>query len=472
MKSSLFPLNPILLVDDEPDILRGYKMTLGAAGINNLLLCRDSRDVMPILLENKIEVILLDLIMPNISGDELLSMIADDFPDIPVIIITGNNKVDMAVQCMKTGIFDYMLKPIEKNRLISGVKRALEIRGLQDENRLLKEHILSGELKNPDVFSDIKTQNRAMLGLFQYAESIAKSPQPVLITGETGVGKELMARAIHKLSRRKGALITTNAAGIDDNAFSDTLFGHINGAFTGADKARKGMVENASGGTLLLDEIGDLSSDSQVKLLRLLQEREYFPLGADLPKIADVKIIVATNRDLSALQESGRFRKDLYYRICSHHLDIPPLRERLDDLPLLVDYFIEKAAREFDKKPPSWPLELIALLSNYHFPGNIRELKSIIYDAVAGHKSKIMSLGRFEAYIKKNSSVDGIVPEQFFTRQDSGFLSFKSIPTLEQVTCLLFAEAMKRSGNNKTMAARLLGISRQRLGRYLKNMSQ
>ncbi len=236
--------------------------------------------------------------MPYISGDELLSRIVGDFPEIPVIVITGNSEVDRAVRCMKTGSFDYMVKPVEKSRLISVVKHAIEIRRLQNENKLLKEHILSGKLKNPEAFSEIITQNRSMMGLFQYAESIARSFQPVLITGETGVGKELMAGAIHKLSGRKGHLVTVNAAGIDDNQFSDVLFGHVRGTFTGADKARKGLVETADEGTLFLDEICDVSPHSQIKLLWLLQEREYLPLGADLPKISDVKIVVATNRDL------------------------------------------------------------------------------------------------------------------------------------------------------------------------------
>jgi DNA-binding NtrC family response regulator len=473
MKPSLFPPNPVLLVDDEPDALKGFQMILGSAGINNILLCQDARKVMPILLENKIEVILLDLIMPHITGEELLSIIADDFPEIPVIVITGNAEVDTAVHCMKTGTFDYMVKPVEKNRLISGVKRAIEIRRLQNENQLLKEHILSGELKHPEAFEDFNTQNSTMIGLFQYAESIAQSSQPVLITGETGVGKELMARSVHTLSRRKGSLVTINVAGIDDNIFSDTLFGHICGAFTGADKSRKGVVENAFGGTLFLDEIGDLSPHSQIKLLRLLQEREYFPVGADLPKIADCKIIVATNRDLASLQATGQFRKDLYYRLCFHHIHIPPLRERINDLPLLMKQFFEAAARDLGKKTPGLPLEMPILLSNYHFPGNIRELKSMIYDAVAGHGSKVMSMDRFKIYIKEKTAIDSL-PEtgKFMSHRNKWFSDSEPIPTLEKATGLLIAEAMKRSGNNQTMAAGFLGISRQRLGRYLKSLSR
>ncbi len=364
MKQPLFPSNPILLVDDEAEMLRSFKLTLRSNGIGNVALCRDPRDVLPLLLKREAEVILLDLTMPFISGAELLSMIAGEFPGTPVIIVTGTNEVDTAVQCMKDGAFDYMVKPVEKRRLVSGVRRAIEIRELQLENRLLRERILSGGLENPDAFSRIVTNNRRMRSLFQYIETIAKSPQPVLITGETGVGKELMARAVHALSLRHGRFVTVNAAGIDDNAFSDTLFGHGKGAFTGADQMRKGLVEEAAGGTLLLDEIGDLGADSQVKLLGLVQEREYFPLGSDLPKMTDARIIGATNHDLQALRESCRFRKDLYYRLRAHHLHIPPLRERLDDLPLLVDHFLEKAARSLGGKkptPPAFQTNLLAL---------------------------------------------------------------------------------------------------------------
>ncbi len=464
--SSFFPQHPVLLVDDDPDTLKGFEMILEKAGINNLILCQDSQTVMPVLKEHRIEVVLLDLIMPKISGEDLLAMIADNDPGLPIIVITGDTDVQLAVRCMKKGTFDYMIKPVEPSRLVSGVKRAIEIRRLQKENRELKEHILSGQLKNPEAFREINTRNRAMIGLFQYAESIAASLQPVLITGETGAGKELIARAVHQLSRRKGRLVAVNAAGIDDNTFSDTLFGHISGAFTGAEKQRLGMVEHAAGGTLFLDEIGDLSPGSQVKLLRLLQEREYFPLGADLPKIADIRIIVVTNKDLAALQETGKFRKDLYYRLCVHHLEVPPLRERLDDLPLLSHFFLEAAAREMGKKKPAPPPELFQLLANYSFPGNVRELKSMIYDAVADHKSGVVSLERFKTHISQ--SVPPPVPLSGSLPKEGYYCQHNPLPTLKAAVHSLAVEAMRRSGNNKSMAARFLGISRQRLGRYLK----
>lgn len=468
MDQILFPAHPVLLVDDEIELLKSVEMALRSGGIKNIMCCRNSRDVMPLLSGQEIEVILLDLTMPYIPGDELLAMISRDFPEIPVIIITGNNEVDTAVECMKANAFDYMVKPVEKSRLVSGVRRAIEIRGLQKENLLLKERIISGRLENPEAFLKIVTTNKNMRSLFQYGEAIAKSPQPVLITGETGVGKELMAEAIHTLGSGRGAFVSVNAAGIDDNIFSDTLFGHMKGAFTGADEMRAGLIEKASGGTLFLDEIGDLSAASQIKLLRLVQEREYFPLGSDLSKITDARIIVATNQDLHVLQKSGRFRKDLYYRLSTHRLHIPPLRERPDDLPLLVDHFLKASSRSFGKNKPSYPEELITLLANYHFPGNIRELQTMIHDAVSIHKSKKLSMERFKEHIDREHAFPSADLAQFPLKYDSEFSGSGHLPTLDEANRLLTAEAMKRTHNNMSMAARLLGISRQRLSRHLK----
>lgn len=469
MNQAIYPSHPVLLVDDETAMLKSFEIALRSGGIKNIMKCHDSRDVMPLLLRQAVEVVLLDLSMPFISGDELLPLIAQDYPEIPIIIITGNNEVETAVKCMQESAFDYMVKPVERSRLISGVRRAIELRELQKENIMLKEHIISGRLDNPEVFSEVVTNNKIMVSLFQYAESIAKSPQSVLITGETGVGKELIAQAIHTLSNRRGLFLPVNAAGIDDNIFADTLFGHIKGAFTGADEMRKGLVEKASGGTLFLDEIGDLSPDSQIKLLRLVQEREYFSLGSDLPRITDARIIVSTNQDLQALQQSGRFRKDLYYRLRAHHIHIPSLRERLDDLPLLVNHFMSEASQSLGKKAPSYPAELITMLSNYHFPGNIRELRSMIYDAVSNHKSKKLSMERFKTHISKERTVLKSDSTQFLAKDDSWHSGSGPLPTLDQAGRLLITEAMLRTNNNQTMAARLLGISRQRLARHLKS---
>ena len=459
---------PVLLVDDEPEMLRSLSVALRSGGIKNIRCTEDSREVLPLLSQTEIETILLDLTLPHISGEELLDKIVQDFPHIPVIIVTGNDEIETAVKCMQAKAFDYMVKPVEKSRLISGVKRAIEIRELMRENQNLRERILTGTLKHPEVFSDIVTVNQSMLSVFRYVESIANSSQPVLINGETGVGKELMARAIHALSERYGPLVSVNVAGIDDQIFSDTLFGHVKGAYTGAEKMRSGMVEKATGGTLLLDEIGDLSLESQVKILRLLQEQEYFPIGSDIPKKSDIRLIFTTHRDLEALQQENRFRKDLYYRLCTHSLNIPPLRERPDDMQLIVDHFLDMASRELGRDRPVYPRELITLLMNYDFPGNVRELKAMVHDAVASLKSKKLSMERFRAHIEKHQAGYSKIHGLSAKHPGDWFSGPQPLPTLEEATLLLFSEAMKRCNQNQSMAAQLLGISRQRLARHLK----
>jgi transcriptional regulator with PAS, ATPase and Fis domain len=288
-----------------------------------------------------------------------------------------------------------------------------------------------------------------------------------LITGETGVGKDLIARAIHKLSDRNGCtFLPVNIAGLDDNMFTDTLYGHRRGAFTGANQVRSGLIEKASHGTLFLDEIGDLNVTSQVKLLRLLESQEYFPLGSDLARRSEARVIVATNRDLGKSIESNVFRKDLYYRLSTHHVHIPPLRERANDLPLLIEHFLDTSARELDKKKPTPPPELFTLLGTYHFPGNIRELESMIFDAVSKHKSGVLSL---ETFIKATGKKQTIS----VGNQDDLLVTFaEKIPTIKQVTELLIAEVIKRSKGNQTIAARHLGISPQALSNRFKKMRE
>ncbi len=470
MNQSLYPSLPILVVDDEIEIIRSYTIALRASGFRNIRICKDSRNVLSMLSKEEMSLILLDLTMPYLSGDALLPEIKQEFPQIPIIVITGNIEIDTAVKCMKTGAHDYMIKPIEKSRLVAAVKRVVEMRELQYENELLKERVLTGRIKNPDAFSTIITNNDTMKSLFQYVESISKSPQPVLITGETGVGKELMAAAIHKLSNRQGQYVSVNVAGIDDSVFSDTLFGHVKGAFTGAEAVRKGLVEKASDGTLFLDEIGDLHEESQIKLLRLLQEKEYYPMGSDLPKMTDARTVVATNQDIKTLQKSGRFRKDLFYRIRTHAIHIPPLRERLDDIPLLMDLFLEEVSHSLGKKKPTPPDELITLLQNYHFPGNIRELETMVYDAVSNHESKKLSMDRFKNHMEQECSAEKLSFSQFTSKHDALLFGPGILPTLEESNNRLIVEAMKRTKDNQSMAAKILGISRQRLSRQLKSL--
>jgi DNA-binding NtrC family response regulator len=247
-----YPLNPILIVDDELQISQSIDIALKTGGITNTIQCHDSRVVLSLVSEKTPDSVLLDLTMPHMSGEEILSRMIADFPDIPVIIVTGTDELETAVRCMKAGAFDYMVKPITKERLVSGVKRALELRELRKENQELKHHVLSTELEHTEAFVAFDCVSAKMRSLFRYAESIASSQEPVLITGETGVGKEIMARCLHRLSRPDRPFVPINVAGLDENTFSDTLFGHRKGAFTGAHEMRSGLIEKANDGILFL----------------------------------------------------------------------------------------------------------------------------------------------------------------------------------------------------------------------------
>jgi DNA-binding NtrC family response regulator len=459
---------PVLLVDDEQHILLASESVLRFAGIREVSSVDDSRRVLPLLEKGTIGVVVLDLFMPYVSGRELLEIMSREYPHIPVIVMTAADEVDTAVDCMKAGAFDYLVKPVENARLISSVKRALEICSLKNQVTQLRDHLLTNRLKHPEAFSSIITASPKMSAVFQYCEVIAESQQPVIIIGETGVGKELVARAIHELSGVDGKFVPVNIAGLDDNMFSDTLFGHKKGAFTGAEKARSGLIAQAAGGTLFLDEIGDLSEASQVRLLRLLQEQEYYPVGSDIPLVSDARIVAATNRDLREMTMSKSFRNDLYFRLCSHQVMIPPLRERREDIPVLLDFFFRAAAQIFRKTTPSYPPELVTLLSSYDFPGNIREMKSMVFDAVARHVTGVLSMERFREVIGNMpppSGQDSLLSQRL---NDWLIQSDGRFPRLREVEELLIDEAMKLAKGNQGIAASLLGFTRQTLNKRLK----
>ncbi|MBG0774923.1 MAG: sigma-54-dependent Fis family transcriptional regulator [Desulfovibrionaceae bacterium] len=466
MALNQFSEKPVLVVDDEPEVLESFELILNSGGFEQVICCGSSAQVMPMLDEGyPFQAVLLDLVMPRPTGAELLAQITQKHPGIPVIVVTATDELETAVECMKAGAFDYLVKPMEKMRLISSVRRAVERSELARENKALKERMLSATLEHPEAFAGIITRSQSMLSIFQYIEAIAVSPEPVLITGETGVGKELVARAVCSLSSRPKPFVGLNVAGLDDVNFSDTLFGHRRGAYTGADSAREGLIRKAAGGTLFLDEIGDLPPASQIKLLRLLQEHEYYPLGCDVPQKADVRIIAATNKELRSEDDKGSFRRDLYYRLQTHQIRIPPLRERLEDMPLLVEHFLTRAAATLGKPKPSYPNELVTLLRCYHFPGNVRELETLVFDAVSKHKARMLSLDTFRARVQEctgeraRSSCEDL----------SAFLREQRMPpTLKGAQSCLVREAMRRARGNQSVACRLLGITQSSLSRRLK----
>jgi DNA-binding NtrC family response regulator len=362
-----------------------------------------------------------------------------------------------------------MVKPVEENRMLSGIRRALELRELRRDYNSLKDSLIEHQPRRPEAFQHIITRNAIMRSLFQYAENVAPTPRPVLITGETGVGKELMAHAIHTLSSRTGPFIPVNISGVDDNLLSDTLFGHRKGAYTSAEDTRPGLIEEARHGTLFLDEIGDLSQASQIKILRLIQEGEYLPLGAANPQTTDTRIIAATNRNLEELQQHGRFRRDLYYRLQTHRIHIPPLRQRKEDIPLLINHFLEKTARALDRKAPAVPAQIIELLNTWHFPGNIRELEAMVFDALSHNTGPALSLTLFRSRIAPGHAHPHTV-NAAAGNTDNPFHRCNPLPTLKEAASLLIEEALHRAGNNQRNAAALLGITPPSLNRRLKNM--
>lgn len=467
-----FPVFKVLLVDDELPFLRSLSITLERHGnMNNLILCQDSRQVMDILDSGDVGLVLLDLNMPHISGKELLEKIHCNYPQIGVIVISGINQIEQAVECMQLGAVDYFIKTTEEDRLVRGVLKAVRFIEVQHENEEIRKRLLNDNLDNPEVFKNIITNDKSMRAIFQYLESVANSSQPILITGESGVGKELIAQASHEVSGAQGPLIPINVAGLDDTVFSDTLFGHAPGAFTSAHEVRGGMIEKAENGTLFLDEIGDLSISSQIKLLRLLQSGEYFPLGSDRPKKLKARVVVATHQSLDDKYQSGSFRKDLYYRLYTHHVEIPPLRQRKDDIPLLLNYFLEQGALALGKKIPSYPKELITLLVNYDFPGNIRQLQSMVFDALSTHKDNMLSLDSFRkkiGQVAKTSSYSGSIDTDPTKRRI--FVASEPLPHIREITELLVAEAMQRADGNQSIACGLLGISQPALSKRLKKM--
>ena len=462
-----YPEAPILLVDDEPDILASFAGALRQAGLDNLLLCHESGIALDLLAASAVSVVLLDLLMPGISGTALLKRIQERHPQIPVVVVTSTNDVATAVECMKLGVYDFIVKPVDNVRLSSCVKRALDVHELKSEVERLKGKVFSQDLNHPEAFAGIITSDPSMYAIFRYVEAVAASSKPTLITGESGVGKDLIARVVHRLANREGEFVSVNVGGLDDTAFSDTLFGHKKGAFTGAHDHRQGFVLKADHGTLFLDEIGELENSSQVKLLQLLQNNEYYPLGSDILRKSSAKIIAATNQKLESRIEEGRFRNDLYYRLGTHRIHIPPLRDRGRDIALLADHFTEKAAAELDRPRPEITDQVHAALMAYRFPGNVRELESIIYNAVS-----LLPVADFERSIAGSLSDGGAAESSpVFARKADGsgmdamISSNGRIPTLREIERFLIREAMDRTGGNQTLASKILGISQSTLSR-------
>ncbi len=454
----------ILVIDDEQIVRSSLAAYLEDCG-HRVMEAVNGSEGIHIVVRERPDVVFTDIRMPVMDGFRVVETMSAEYPEIPVIVVSGVGGVREAVQALHLGAWDYITKPVEDLGVIDvAIRRVMEKVRFRLESDALKGQLLEPEQNQ--AFGGLVTCSDQMRRIFRYLTAVATSGQALLICGETGTGKELVARAVHAASGRSGQFVAVNLAGIDDQMFSDTLFGHLRGAFTGASEKREGLVARAAGGTLFLDEIGDLSESSQVKLLRLLQEGEYFPLGSDVARTSQVRVVVATHRDLNELQRQGLFRADLYYRLKTHQVNLPPVRERREDIPLLLAHLLAEASASLKKEPPTPPPELVAYLQSYHFPGNVRELKAMVYDAVAQHGRGVLSMESFISAMGAQSLPVSAAVGPVQLQYPDG-----RIPTLKEAEESLISQALALSCGNQGVAARYLGITRQALNKRLNRAS-
>jgi DNA-binding NtrC family response regulator len=460
---------PLLAVDDDETALAFYEVLLRHSDFSECVSCANSAEAMERLAAQQFSAVLLDLNMPAPTGEEVLALIHERQPDLPVIVITAEGDVTKAVACMKAGAWDYLVKPVEKSRLLASLKHAVEMNELRHEVGKLGRRLLDERGTEPEAFPEIITASPAMGRILSYLQAVAPGSIPVLVTGESGTGKEMVARAIHRLSGRRGSFVAVNAAGLDEAVFVDTLFGHRRGAFTGADAGRKGLIEQARDGTLFLDEIGDMGAALQIKLLRLLQEGEYYPLGADTPTMCDARIIAATNVDVT---DGEQLRRDLFYRLATYRVHLPPLRERPEDIPPLLEHFVEESARSLGRPAPRVDAESAALLKRYAFPGNVRELRSLVLDALTRLARDELRAEDLEALLRERGAA---LAERAGARPAGGAPQGISLsgrfPTLSEAEEFLIDQAMRRCSGNQSAAARMLGIAQSTLSRRFRGRS-
>jgi DNA-binding NtrC family response regulator len=438
----------ILVVDDEKNIREGLGKVLELDGYKVFLAC-DGKEAISILGRGDLDLVITDLKMPNISGEELLRRAVAISSNLPVIILTGHGTIENAVQAMKDGAYDYLTKPVNMDRLSLLVQRALSARELMLQHRAMQE-----ELEKRHQFSSIIGKSEAMKKLFEVVQQVAPSRASVLITGESGVGKELIADAIHYNSTRKEKpLIKVHCAALTETLLESELFGHERGAFTGAVARKRGRFELAHLGTIFLDEIGEISQNVQIKMLRVLEDKTFERVGGEETLEVDVRVIAATNRDLKAAIDKGDFREDLYYRLNVVNMNIPPLRERKEDIPLLLAAFVKEFSQENGKNIEAIEPKARMVLYGYSWPGNVRELKNCIESAVVMSKSNIITVDDLPPHIRSDT--------------DQGYVKVSMGSTLADIEREVIRATVAQQNGNKTKAAEVLGIGRKTLHRKI-----
>jgi DNA-binding NtrC family response regulator len=436
---------PILIVDDDPGLLLSIKATLVSADLPEPDTISDSRLVMDMVRRHAYKIILLDLVMPYINGMELLEMIKKEFPETVCLVVTATDEVSTAIQAIRLGAYDYLVKPVNGENLVAIIRRALERYQLRKKVEMFAVQQSFSNLINPGAFSEIVAEDESMALVFCQVEAVAPTDYSVIITGESGTGKEMMARMIHNLSSRASEpFVAVNMAAFTQTLFEDEFFGHIKGAYTHAVSDKKGFFEAAHGGTLFLDEIADLAPSLQGKLLRVIQEKEYYRLGSTSSRRIDVRILAATNRDILDEVKNERFRADLFYRLSMYTIKIPPLRERKKDILPLVRYFLQRYGNSKTDPIESLSPELEQCLMAYSFPGNIRELENMMASAVLLEKSRILTL----------LSVRGL-DSAFGSSSEEG----SGLATLEDLEKKHILRVLQETRGNRKKAAIILGIN-------------
>lgn len=448
--------NPILIVDDEPSYLELMKDFLNQEGYANIITESNPLNVLSLLDRTDIDLILLDIFMPEMNGLELLEKIYAVYPNIPVVVITAVHEVQIALKAIKLGAYEFITKPPDTDRLLLTIRRALDTKLLESERDSLRRALLENK-PSRRIFSDIITDSPVMHRVFELVEIFAPTNETVFISGETGTGKDMIARKIHDLSpRRDKPFIAVNLASISPSLFESELFGYKKGTFTGAIEDKIGYFESASGGTIFLDEVGELPIALQGKLLRTIQYNEIYRIGDAKPVQLDIRIISATNRDLLDAVNKKEFRADLYYRLNRGFIYMPPLNKRVDDIVLLAEHFIEVGNRTYNKNIQGFSDSVINSLKYYTFPGNVRELENIILNAVAKTfgESHISSIELPKEYIKPFEPGNG-----------NGKPKLTSLNSAAEEHIM---SVMKTVGNSVQRAAPLLGVSERTLQRRLK----
>jgi two-component system response regulator HydG len=447
----------ILIVDDDHGHLTTLKTITKSWGYT-VETANDGVAAVDMVKSGPVDLILMDVRMTNMSGIEALGLIKDYNPSIPVIIMTAYSSVESAVEALKSGAYDYLIKPLDFEVLKLTIERASEHAGLKEENRALKERLRS----DYDI-ANIIGRSQPMKKLFDTMSMVAPSEATVLITGESGTGKELIARSLHFNSPRKEKpLVVVNCASIAETLLESELFGHEKGAFTGADKRREGRFMQANNGTIFLDEIGEMSPTMQAKLLRVLQEKEVQRVGSDETIKVDVRIVAATNRNLEADVAKGRFREDLFYRLNVMNLNVPPLKERQEDIPLLAQHFLEKFADKNRKTVKGFVPLAMDMLLNYDWPGNVRELENAIERAV------ILLTGEYITEKQLPLNITKKYPD-LLTSPIAAAPVMDGTRSMEEIEKEAILATLKVSGGNKSETARRLGITRKTLHNKLKN---